>query len=103
MLVVKLLVIFQLEFDKQDKSPIVLHSYWLSHFFRTSYIYLYLKSFRLKDFPFEKLTKISGCSSEMVHICPYVSKTKMSLRDNKYFQFSKVCLHFSAVCLQFVK
>ena len=45
----------------------------------------------------------NGCSSVMVHIWPNVGKAKMCLRGGRFFQFSKICLHFSAVCLQFFK
>ena len=36
-------------------------------------------------------------------ISDYVGKAKMRLRGGSFFKFSKICLHFSAVCLQFFK
>ena len=33
-----------------------------------------------------KMTKVKGCSSEMVHIWPYVGKAKMCLRDGNLFE-----------------
>ena len=47
------------------------------------------------------LSKVNGCSTETVHFRTYVGKAKMHLRGGSFFQFSKICLHFSAVCLQF--
>ena len=46
---------------------------------------------------------LNGCSSVMVNIWHNVGKAKMCLRGGRFFQFSKICLHFSAVCLQFFK
>ena len=47
------------------------------------------------------LPKRNICNSETAHIWPHVGKAKMCLSDGRFFQFSKICLHFSAVCLQF--
>ena len=53
--------------------------------------------------PKSKFT-FSICSiSETKHFWPHVGKAKMCLRGGGFFQFSKICLHFSAVCLQFFK
>ena len=49
------------------------------------------------------LHNVNGCSSETVHFRPNVFKAKMRLRGAKIFQFSKICLHFLAVYLQFFK
>jgi len=38
-----------------------------------------------------------------MHIWPHIGKAKMGLGGGSFFQFSKICLHFSAVCLQFFK
>ena len=38
-----------------------------------------------------------------MHIWPHFGKAKMGLGGGSFFQFSKICLHFSAVCLQFFK
>ena len=40
---------------------------------------------------------------EMSYNRPHIGKAKMSLGGGSFFQFSKICLHFSAVCLQFFK
>ena len=50
-----------------------------------------------------KMDISNGCSTETVHIWPHVGKAKMCLRGGSFFRFSKICLHFSAVCLQFFK
>ena len=36
-------------------------------------------------------------------VCWYVGKAKMGLRGGSCFRFLKICLNFSAVCLQFFK
>ena len=43
--------------------------------------------------------KRNGYNSITVHLWPLVGKTKMCLRTIQFFQFSKICLQFSAVCL----
>ena len=40
---------------------------------------------------------------QSINIWPHVDKTKKYLRGGKFSLFSKICLHFSAVCLQFLK
>ena len=45
----------------------------------------------------------NGCSCVRVHIWRHVGKANMCLRGGRFFQFSKICLHFLAVCLQFFK
>ena len=49
------------------------------------------------------MSKVNGCRAETVHFWTYVDKAKMCLRGGRFFQFTKICLHFSAVCLQFFK
>ena len=51
--------------------------------------------------PKSKLFISNGCNSETKHFWPYVGKAKTLLRGGSFFQFLKICLHFSAVCLQF--
>ena len=53
--------------------------------------------------PKSKLLISNGCTSKIMHFWPYVVKAKMCLRGSSFFQFSEICLHFSAVCLQFFK
>ena len=53
--------------------------------------------------PKSKFLILNGCNSETKHFWPCFVKAKMRLRGGSFFQFSKICLHFSAVCLQFFK
>ena len=53
--------------------------------------------------PKSKSVISNGCTSKTVLFWPYVGKAKMCFRCGSFFQFSKICLHFSALCLQFFK
>ena len=48
-----------------------------------------------------KITKLTGCASETVHIWPKVGKAKLHLRGSRFFSFLKFCLHFLAVVYNF--
>ena len=51
-----------------------------------------------------KISLLIGYNSETKLFWPHVGKAKMRLKCGSFFfQFSKICLHFSAVCLQFFK
>ena len=44
-----------------------------------------------------KITKVKGCSSGTMHICPVMVKPKCG----RFFQSSQIFSYFSAICLQF--
>ena len=66
----------QIEFYKVLTSSLVIHTGW----------------------PKSKVATSNGCNSKSMHFWPYVGKAKMGLRSGSFFQFSKICLNFSAVC-----
>ena len=47
--------------------------------------------------------KVYCCSTEMVHIWPYVDIANMCLRSNRFFSIFMNLFTFSAACLQFFK
>ena len=57
----------------------------------------------LVNYTVRKIPKGKGCSSKTVHFWPYVGKAKMCLRGGRLFQFYEIYLHFSDVCLQFLR
>ena len=80
---------------KLHKSQIIIWLYWLDFSKRPH-------KFDFKGWFIWKKIKVMSCNFLSIHIWPYVSKAKMCLRVGILFQFSKICLHFSAVCLQHI-
>ena len=57
----------------------------------------------IQGVPFEKSQEEMAVALKQCIFEPMLVKPKMRLKSGSFYQFSKICLHFSAVCLQFFK
>ena len=62
--------------------------------------YYYTKKLEYRMFRLKIVKRVNGCRTEMMYFWPYVGKAKMISRGGRCFQFSKIRLQVSAVCLQ---